>query len=78
MIQVKEIEAKWNAAKRNITLKDILVSELKFVDADGEDLTDKFLDALPEGIDRVTLKASFELNEPDEEIDVDDLAPNEE
>lgn len=61
MIEVKETEQKTTAAKRNIKLKDILVSEIRLVDADGEDLTQKFIDAIPEGMETVELKVSFEL-----------------
>lgn len=61
MIEIKETEQKTTAAKRNIKLKDILVSEIRLVDADGEDLTQKFIDAIPEGMETVELKVSFEL-----------------
>lgn len=61
MIEVKETEQKTTAAKRNIKLKDILVSEIRLVDVDGEDLTQKFIEAIPEGMETVELKVSFEL-----------------
>ena len=61
MIEVKNTEQKLAPAKRNIKLKDILVSEIRLVDADGEDLTQKFIDAIPEGMETVELKVSFEL-----------------
>ena len=61
MIEIKETEQKTTAAKRNIKLKDILVSEIRLVDADGEDLTQKFIEAIPEGMEAVELKVSFEL-----------------
>lgn len=78
MIEIKETEQKTTAAKRNIKLKDILVSEIRLVDIDGEDLTQKFIDAIPEGMGTVELKVSFELDLPDEEMDADDLAPDNE
>lgn len=78
MIEIKETEQKTTAAKRNIKLKDILVSEIRLVDIDGEDLTQKFIDAIPKGMETVELKVSFELDLPDEEIDVEDLAPDSE
>lgn len=78
MIEIKETEQKTTAAKRNIKLKDILVSEIRLVDIDGEDLTQKFIDAIPKGMETVELKVSFELDLPDEEIDADDLAPDSE
>lgn len=76
MIEIKETEQKTTAAKRNIKLKDILVSEIRLVDNDGEDLTQKFIDAIPSGMETVELKVSFELDLPDEEMDADDLAPD--
>lgn len=76
MIEIKETEQKTTAAKRNIKLKDILVSEIRLVDIEGEDLTQKFIDAIPEGMETVELKVSFELDLPDEEMDADDLAPD--
>ena len=53
MIEIKETEQKTTAAKRNIKLKDILVKEIRLVDADGEDLTQKFIDAIPKGMETV-------------------------
>ena len=41
-----------------------------------EDLTQKFIDAIPSGMETVELKVSFELDLPDEEMDADDLAPD--
>ena len=61
MIEIKETEQKTTAAKRNIKLKDILVSEIRLVDVDGEDLTQRFIEAIPEGMETVELKVSFEL-----------------
>jgi len=61
MIEIKETEQKTTAAKRNIKLKDILVSEIRLVDAEGEDLTQKFIEAIPDGMETVELKVSFEL-----------------
>lgn len=78
MIEIKETEQKTTAAKRNIKLKDILVSEIRLVDIDGEDLTQKFIEAIPEGMVTVELKVSFELDSPDEEIAIEDVAPESE
>ena len=61
MIKIKETEQKTTAAKRTIELKDILVGELRLVDTDGEDLTQKFVDALPKDMATVDLKVTFEL-----------------
>lgn len=62
---VKTTEGKKTPSKKNITLKDIIVSELTFVDIDGVDLTEDFVNAVPEGIEMIDLKVSFEL--PDED-----------
>lgn len=78
MIEIKNTEQKTTAAKRNIKLKDILVSEIRLVDAEGEDLTQKFIEAIPEGMETVELKVSFELDSPAEEMDIDDLSPDSE
>lgn len=73
MIEIKETEQKTTAAKRNIKLKDILVSEIRLVDVDGENLTQKFIEAIPEGMTTVELKVSFELDEPAEEVGIEEL-----
>lgn len=78
MIEIKNTEQKTTAAKRNIKLKDILVSEIRLVDAEGEDLTQKFIEAIPKGMETVELKVSFELDSQDEEMDIDDLSPDSE
>lgn len=78
MIEIKNTEQKTTAAKRNIKLKDILVSEIRLVDAEGEDLTQKFIEAIPEGMETVELKVSFELDSQDEVMDIDDLIPDSE
>ena len=72
MIEIKETEQKTTAAKRNIKLKDILVREIRLVDIDGEDLTQKFIEAIPKGMETVELKVSFELASSDEEVDIDE------
>lgn len=72
MIEIKETEQKTTAAKRNIKLKDILVREIRLVDIDGEDLTQKFIEAIPNGMETVELKVSFELASHDEEVDIDE------
>lgn len=72
MIEIKNTDEKVTAAKRNIKLKDILVSEIRLVDADGEDLTQKFIDAIPKGMETVELKVSFELDSSVEEATLDE------
>ena len=78
MIEIKNTEQKTTAAKRNIKLKDILVSEIRLVDAEGEDLTQKFIEAIPKEMETVELKVSFELDSQDEEMDIEDLTPDSE
>ena len=68
MIEIKNTEQKTTAAKRNIKLKDILVSEIRLVDVEGEDLTQKFIEAIPEGMETVELKVSFELDDSTESV----------
>ena len=78
MIEIKNTEQKTTAAKRNIKLKDILVSEIRLVDVEGEDLTQKFIEAIPEGMETVELKVSFELDSQDKEMDIEDLSQDSE
>lgn len=60
MVQIKETESKVTTAKKNITIKDAIVKELRFVDESG-DVTAQVLDAIPDGIDTITVKISIEL-----------------
>ena len=63
MVSIKETESKVTAAKKNITIKDALVSELRFVDASG-DVTNQVLSAIPENFKTINIKINLEL--PDE------------
>lgn len=63
MVSIKETESKITAAKKNITIKDAIVSELRFVDETG-DVTEQVLSAIPEGFKTINVKISLEL--PDE------------
>lgn len=63
MVSIKETESKVTAAKKNITIKDALVSELRFVDETG-DVTEQVLSAIPEDFKTINIKISLEL--PDE------------
>lgn len=63
MVSIKETESKQVSAKKNITIKDALVSELRFVDETG-DVTDQVLSAIPEDFKTINIKISLEL--PDE------------
>jgi hypothetical protein len=63
MISIKETESKVTSAKKNITIKDALVSELRFVDETG-DVTEQVLSAIPENFKTINIKITLEL--PDE------------
>ena len=66
MFKIKEIEAKTRPKKKQLDLKNISVKDLKLVDTDtGEDITEAVIKEIPEGIETVDFKLSFEL--PDED-----------
>lgn len=60
MVQIKDIESKISNAKKNITIKDAVVKELRFVDETG-DVTNQVLEAIPKNIDTITVKISIDL-----------------
>lgn len=62
MVSIKETESKVTAARKNITIKDALVSELKFVDETG-DVTDQVLSAIQEEFKTINIKITLELPE---------------
>lgn len=65
MFKVKEIEAKTTPRKKNLDLKNISVKNLKIVDTDtGEDITEQVIAEIPQGVETVDFKLTFEL--PDE------------
>ena len=68
MVSIKETESKVTSAKKNITIKDALVSELRFVDESG-DVTEQVLSAIPSDFKTINIKITLEL--PDE-LDVTD------
>lgn len=63
MVSIKETESKITAARKNITIKDALVSELRFVDETG-DVTEQVLSAIPKDFKTINIKITLEL--PDE------------
>lgn len=66
MFKVKEVESKVTPRKKNLDLKNISVRDLKLIDTDtGEDITDAVIKEIPDGIETVDFKLSFEL--PDDE-----------
>ena len=64
MVSIKETESKVVAGKKNITIKDAIVSELRFVDKTG-DVTNQVLSAIPKEFKTINIKISLDL--PDEE-----------
>ena len=60
MVQVKDIEPKVSNAKKNITIKDVVVKELRFVDETG-DVTNQVLEAIPKNVETITIKISVDL-----------------
>lgn len=66
MIKINEIESKINPRKKNIQLKNISLHNLNLIDTDtGENITQKVIDALPEGTETVDFKITVDL--PEEE-----------
>lgn len=65
MVSIKETESKVTSPKKSITIKDALVSELRFVDESG-DVTDQVLSAIPKDFKAINVKITLELsNEAD-------------
>lgn len=62
MVSIKKIESKQTCAKKNITIKDALVSELRFVDETG-DVTEQVLSAIPEDFKTINIKITLELSD---------------
>lgn len=68
MIKINETPEKLNPRKRNIQLKNISLHDLHLIDTDtGEDVTQKVIDALPNGTETVNFKITVELPDEDEE-----------
>lgn len=63
MVSIKETESKITAAKKNITIKDAIVDQLRFVDESG-DVTEQVLSAIPQEFKTINVKITLEL--PDE------------
>ena len=64
MFKVKEVESKVTPKKKNLELKNISVKDLKLIDTDtGEDITDNVIAEIPEGIDTVDFKLTFDIDE---------------
>ncbi len=66
MIKITTSESKITPAKKNIQLKNISVNDLTIVDTDtGEDITEQVIAEIPDDVEVVDFKLTFEL--PDEE-----------
>ena len=64
MFKVKEVESKVTPKKKHLELKNISVKDLKLIDTDtGEDITDKVIAEIPDGINTVDFKLTFEIEE---------------
>ena len=64
MFKVKEVESKVTPKKKNLELKNISVKDLRLVDTDtGEDISDKVIAEIPDGIDTVDFKLTFVIDE---------------
>ena len=60
MIKITKTKEKLTPAKQNIQLDGIYVKDLKFVDETG-DITQRVIEALPEGTEQVGFKITVEL-----------------
>ena len=62
MFKVKEIEEKVTPAKKSLDLKNISVKDLRLVDTDtGEDISEDVIVEIPEGVETIDFKVTFEL-----------------
>jgi hypothetical protein len=64
MFKKKITESKITPKKKVLDLKNISVENLKLVDTDtGEDITDQVVSEIPEGINTVDFKLTFEISD---------------
>lgn len=68
MVIVKETEKKTVVSKKNITIKDAIVKDLRFVDETG-DVTEQVLATIPSDYNTVTVKISLEIPDDKENIE---------
>ena len=71
MVSIKETESKVTSAKKNITIKNALVSELRFVDESG-DVTAQVLSAIPSEFKTINVKITLELPDESDTADEDE------
>ena len=68
--KIKRVEKKETPAKKVLDLKNIAVNTLKLVDFEtGDDITEDVLDEIPDNIDSIDFKLTFELSDEDSNID---------
>ena len=68
MFKISEVDEKITPAKKNLVLKNISVKDLRLVDTDtGEDITAQVIKEIPNGVETIDFKVTFEL--PDESSD---------
>lgn len=60
MIKPTEISEKLTSAKKSVSLSGITLKKSIFIDETG-DITDKVIDALPDGTEEVSFKITVEL-----------------
>lgn len=67
-LEIKNTKKKETPAKKVLNLKNIAVESLRLVDTDtGEDITEAVISEIPEGIETVDFKLTFELSDEDSE-----------
>ena len=71
MIKITESAERFTPAKKNIQVNDVYVKDLKFVDETG-DITQQVIDAMPDGINKISFKITIELPDDVEEVDLSD------
>lgn len=72
MFKVKVVESKISPKKKKLELKNVSVKDLKIVDTDtGEDITEQVIAEIPDDVDVVSFKLTFELPD-DEAFDVNE------
>lgn len=65
--KIKEVKSKTTPRKKNLELKNISVKDLKLIDTDtGEDITEQVIAEIPDGVDVVDFKLTFELTDDKE------------
>lgn len=62
--KTKTTESKITPSKKTLELKNISVKDLKLIDTDlGEDITEQVIAEIPDGVEVVDFKLTFELSD---------------